>query len=200
MSLLSQKHLQDEQAAYDWVEAHVWPDGPVCPHCGSVERISKMQGKATRFGLYKCYACRSQFRVTVGTIFEESHIPLRQVAAGRVPDRGQQEGHFSPTNSTAPWGSPSSRRGSCPTASARPCASGSLRPHGRRWRRRGDGRDHLRPRLDPSQGPPAQGHLAHQPHHQLGAQERHPLAGGARRQRPQLPHRGQHRWRRSSPS
>lgn len=76
MSLLSLKHLQDEQAAYDWVEAHVWPDGPVCPHCGSVERISKMQGKTTRFGLYKCYACRSQFRVTVGTIFEKSHIPL----------------------------------------------------------------------------------------------------------------------------
>lgn len=77
MSLLSQKHLQDEEAAYAWVEAHVWPNGPVCPKCGSVERISKMAGKATRFGLYKCYACRSQFRVTVGTIFEASHIPLR---------------------------------------------------------------------------------------------------------------------------
>ena len=63
MSLLSHKHLQDEQAAYNWVEAHVWPEGPVCPHCGSVERIAKMQGKATRIGLYKCYACRKQFRV-----------------------------------------------------------------------------------------------------------------------------------------
>jgi transposase-like protein len=76
MSLLSHKHLQDEQAAYNWVEAHVWPEGPVCPHCGSVERIAKMAGKATRFGLYKCYACRKQFRVTVGTIFEKSHVPL----------------------------------------------------------------------------------------------------------------------------
>jgi transposase-like protein len=76
MSLLSHKHLQDEEAAYAWVEAHVWPDGPVCPKCGSVERISKMAGKATRKGLYKCYACRSQFRVTVGTIFEKSHVPL----------------------------------------------------------------------------------------------------------------------------
>ncbi len=76
MSLLSHAHLQDEQAAYNWVEAHVWPDGPVCPHCGSVERISKMAGKATRFGLYKCYACRRQFRVTVDTIFEKSHVPL----------------------------------------------------------------------------------------------------------------------------
>jgi transposase-like protein len=76
MSLLSQEHLQNEEAAYKWVEAHLWPDGPVCPHCGSIERISKMQGKATRFGLYKCYACRKQFRVTVGTIFEKSHVPL----------------------------------------------------------------------------------------------------------------------------
>ena len=76
MSLLSQKHLQDEAAAYAWVEIHVWPKGPVCPHCQSTERISKMQGKATRIGLYKCYACRKQFRVTVGTIFEKSHVPM----------------------------------------------------------------------------------------------------------------------------
>ena len=76
MSLLSQKHLQDEVAAYTWVEAHVWPNGPVCPHCQSTERISKMQGKATRIGLYKCYSCRKQFRVTVGTIFEKSHVPM----------------------------------------------------------------------------------------------------------------------------
>jgi len=76
MSLLSQKHLQDEQAAYDWVEAHVWPNGPVCPHCQETKRLSKMQGKATRIGLYKCYACRKQFNVKVGTIFEKSHIPM----------------------------------------------------------------------------------------------------------------------------
>lgn len=75
-SLLSLKHLQDEEAAYKWVEAHIWPTGPVCPHCQGTERISKMAGKATRFGLYKCYACRKQFRVTVGTIFEKSHIPM----------------------------------------------------------------------------------------------------------------------------
>ena len=76
MSLLAQKHLQDEEAAYAWVEAHIWPHGPQCPHCFEKKRISKMQGKATRFGLYKCYACRKQFRVTVGTIFEKSHVPL----------------------------------------------------------------------------------------------------------------------------
>ena len=76
MSLLSQKHLQDEEAAYAWVEARVWPERPVCPHCQEKARISKMQGKATRIGLYKCYACRKQFNVKVGTIFEKSHIPM----------------------------------------------------------------------------------------------------------------------------
>lgn len=76
MSLLNQTHLQDEEAAYKWIEGHLWPEGPVCPHCGCVERISKMKGAATRFGLYKCYNCRKQFRVTVGTIFEKSHIAL----------------------------------------------------------------------------------------------------------------------------
>lgn len=76
MSLLSQEHLQNEAAAYKWVEAHIWPKGAQCPHCFEQKRVSKMEGKATRLGLYKCYACRKQFRVTVGTIFEKSHVPL----------------------------------------------------------------------------------------------------------------------------
>ena len=76
MSLLSQKHLQDEQAAYKWVETHVWPDGPKCPHCGEQKRVSKMKGKATRIGLYKCYRCRKQFNVKIGTIFEKSHVKM----------------------------------------------------------------------------------------------------------------------------
>lgn len=78
MSLLSQAHLQNEEAAYAWVEAHVWPEGPVCAHCGERHRVSKMAGKATRVGLYKCYACRKQFNVKVGTIFEKSHVPMHQ--------------------------------------------------------------------------------------------------------------------------
>lgn len=76
MSLLSQDHLQNEEAAYAWVEARIWPEGPVCPHCKGTERINKMQGNATRIGLYKCYACRKQFNVKVGTIFEKSHVPM----------------------------------------------------------------------------------------------------------------------------
>ncbi len=75
-SIIEAKALQNEAAAYAWVEARVWPNGPVCPHCGGVERISKMQGKATRIGLYKCYQCRKQFTVKVGTVFEDSHVPM----------------------------------------------------------------------------------------------------------------------------
>jgi transposase-like protein len=77
MSVLSGDYLHDEQKAYDFVESIVWPDGPVCPHCGSVERISQMKGKSTRIGSYKCYSCRSKFTVKIGTIFEDSHIPMR---------------------------------------------------------------------------------------------------------------------------
>jgi transposase-like protein len=74
---LSDDFLHDEAKAYQLVEGILWPDGPVCPKCGSVERISKMKGKSTRIGSYKCYACRSKFTVKVGTIFEDSHIPMR---------------------------------------------------------------------------------------------------------------------------
>src|SRR3954451_20646539 len=75
-SVLSAKHFHDEEAAYAYLEGKIWPEGPICPHCGGFERISKMRGKATRVGLYKCYQCRKQFRVTVGTVFESSHVPL----------------------------------------------------------------------------------------------------------------------------
>jgi transposase-like protein len=75
-SILSSKVLQNEAAAIAWVESRVWPDGPVCPHCGGVERIGKMKGKATRIGLWKCYQCRKQFTVKVGTVFEDSHVPM----------------------------------------------------------------------------------------------------------------------------
>ena len=74
--ILTAEHFQNEEAAFAFVEAALWPTGPVCPHCGGVVRISKMQGKSTRVGLYKCYQCRSPFTVRMKTIFESSHIPL----------------------------------------------------------------------------------------------------------------------------
>jgi transposase-like protein len=75
-SILNAPYFQDEEAAYAKLESIVWPHGPVCPHCGTMERMKRMGGAATRPGLYKCYACRKQSRVTVGTVFESSHIKL----------------------------------------------------------------------------------------------------------------------------
>jgi transposase-like protein len=77
MSALSAPHFHNEEAAYAYVEARIWPQGPTCPHCGGCERISKMQGASTRIGTYKCYQCRKPFTVKVGTIFESSHVAMR---------------------------------------------------------------------------------------------------------------------------
>ncbi|MDA8230105.1 MAG: IS1595 family transposase [Magnetospirillum sp.] len=77
-SVLSSAHFHNEEAAYAYVEARLWPNGPVCPHCGATaEKIGRLQGKTTRPGLRKCYSCRKPFTVKIGTIFEDSHAPLR---------------------------------------------------------------------------------------------------------------------------
>ncbi len=78
-SVLNAPHFQDESSAYAHVESLLWPNGPVCPHCGNCDqgRIGRLNGKTTRLGLRKCYACLKQFTVKVGTIFEDSHAPLR---------------------------------------------------------------------------------------------------------------------------
>jgi transposase-like protein len=75
-SALSAPHLQDEAAAFAYVEAKLWPNGPVCSHCGETARVARLNGKATRLGLHKCYACKKQFTVRMGSIFESSHLPL----------------------------------------------------------------------------------------------------------------------------
>src|SRR5215218_4081613 len=76
-SALSAPHLHNEEAAYAWVEARLWPDGPVCPRCKGTERITALRGKSTRIGVRFCNPCRKPFTVKVGTVFESSHIPLR---------------------------------------------------------------------------------------------------------------------------
>jgi transposase-like protein len=77
VSNLQNPIFQDEERARKWLEARVWPDGPVCPHCGNF-KITKLRGNAHRPGVYQCNdpTCRQQFTVTVGTIFERSKIPL----------------------------------------------------------------------------------------------------------------------------
>ena len=69
--------FNDEKAARAHLETLLWPDGPVCPRCGVMgDRITKLKGKSTRPGVYKCKDCRKPFSVTVGTVMERSHIPL----------------------------------------------------------------------------------------------------------------------------
>jgi transposase-like protein len=72
-------HFSDPTAAAEFLEGIRWPGGPVCPHCGKDERPSyRLNSKATTRRLWKCPACRKQFTVTVGTIFESSHISLNK--------------------------------------------------------------------------------------------------------------------------
>ncbi|MFI5015265.1 MAG: IS1595 family transposase [Hyphomicrobiales bacterium] len=80
-SVLCEAYFQDEAAAFERLEQIVWPNGPVCPHCGGMGRIGSLAGVKdkkgrVRLGLRKCYDCRSQFTVRVKTVFEKSHIPL----------------------------------------------------------------------------------------------------------------------------
>lgn len=74
---LTNKIFHDEDAAREHLEAQRWPDGPVCPHCGSRD-VTKLEGSTHRKGVYQCKVkpCREQFTVTVGSVMERSHIPL----------------------------------------------------------------------------------------------------------------------------
>jgi transposase-like protein len=66
----------DADAARRYLETLLWHDGPVCPHCRVAGHATALKGKSTRPGVYWCNACRKPFSVTVGTIYERSHIPL----------------------------------------------------------------------------------------------------------------------------
>ena len=74
--------FHDEDAARVHLESIRWPTGPFCPHCGAVDGITRMQGKAHRSGLYQCNHCEGQFTVTNGTVMERSHIPLAKWVLG----------------------------------------------------------------------------------------------------------------------
>src|SRR5829696_5054946 len=77
MSVLSKPFFHDEAAAFEHLEALLWPQGPVCPHCGSMGKHYDL--RKTRLGLRKCQDCRKQFTVKVGTVFEQAHIPLNKM-------------------------------------------------------------------------------------------------------------------------
>ena len=89
MSILSKPYMHDEAAAFAHVEAILWGEEPACPHCGNCTGNYALKGVRSkpskknpegveRHGLKKCSACRKQFTVRHGTIFEESHIPLHK--------------------------------------------------------------------------------------------------------------------------
>jgi transposase-like protein len=79
MSKLSKTAFHSEPQAFEYLEKTLWPDGAVCPHCGVVGNATKLQGKATRIGVWKCNDCRKQFTVKVGTVFEHGRIPLHKM-------------------------------------------------------------------------------------------------------------------------
>jgi transposase-like protein len=68
----------DASAAREHLEALRWPDGPVCAHCGVVGESTRLESGKHRPGTIQCNACRKQYSVTVGTLFESSHLPLNK--------------------------------------------------------------------------------------------------------------------------
>jgi transposase-like protein len=88
MSIISRQPFHDEETAFEYLERTLWPDGPVCPHCGTVGTATKLQSngngkgkRPARLGLWKCNEkpCRKQFTVKVGTVFEHGRIPLHKL-------------------------------------------------------------------------------------------------------------------------
>ena len=178
--VLSHKRFWDEEEAYKWVEAHLWPHGPMCPRCGGLERNTKLQGKSTRIGVYKCKDCRRPFTVKVGTIFEDSHIPMRiwlqaiaLLAASKKGISSNQLHRMMGITLKSAWFMSHRIREAMRDGSLK------LPPMG------GDGgvvevdETVFWARGDASQGSSALSHI--------DAQEHHSIAGGARRQRSQLP-------------
>ncbi len=78
MSDFSNPIFHDEAKARKWLETRLWSDGPICPHCGTINEATLMKGKSHRPGLYQCNACLKPFTVTVGTLYERSKIPLHK--------------------------------------------------------------------------------------------------------------------------
>ncbi len=78
VSAISVRYLHDERSAFAHLESILWPDGPVCPHCGSVSG-KHYDLRKTRIGLRKCSDCRKQFTVKIHTVFESAHLPLHKM-------------------------------------------------------------------------------------------------------------------------
>ncbi len=81
MSVLSRPEFHDEAKAFEHLERIIWAGGRACPHCGGVDRITKVTAnpaKRIRLGLWRCGDCKKQFTVKVGTVFEHARLPLNK--------------------------------------------------------------------------------------------------------------------------
>lgn len=81
MSVLSKPYFHSEEAAFAYLESIVWADGKACPHCGGMDRITKVKAnpaKRIREGLWRCGDCKKQFTVKIGTVFEHMRLPLHK--------------------------------------------------------------------------------------------------------------------------
>lgn len=81
MSVLSKPYFHNETAAFEYLESKIWAGGMVCPHCGGLDRLTKVKAnpaKRIREGLWRCGDCKKQFTVKVGTVFEHMRLPLHK--------------------------------------------------------------------------------------------------------------------------
>lgn len=81
MSVLSRPEFHDEEKAFEHLERIIWADGRSCPHCGGIDRITKIKAnpeKRIRVGLWRCGDCKKQFTVKIGTVFEHARLPLNK--------------------------------------------------------------------------------------------------------------------------
>ena len=82
MSAFNRPEFQSEEAAFEHLESVIWNGQPTCPHCGALDRITKVKAnpeKRIRFGLHRCGHCKLQFTVKIGTVFEHARIPLHKM-------------------------------------------------------------------------------------------------------------------------
>jgi transposase-like protein len=81
-AIFDASHFTDDRAAREFLERVLWPDGPVCPHCGVVNNAFAIKRKGQATGVYRCNACRADFTVTMKTVMERSHIRLHKWLLG----------------------------------------------------------------------------------------------------------------------
>ena len=113
----------NEDAARAHFEALRWPNGPVCPHCGSVDSATEFKGKSTRPGVYKCRECKKPFTATIGTLYERATSRCTSGCWPRTCSAPARRGSRLTSCTACSGSAPTGRLGSWPIASARACAS-----------------------------------------------------------------------------